>query len=1033
MKSFFGILTKIVVCLLICLIIIGAVGYITTHPDLGVGKLEISAVRAEERGYSLTLTSTGSGKVDASQYRLICNGEYPLSGELLPGKSLTVWVEAEAGGIATLENSDGAQRVPLPEMPLGVAYLSHAGVWGYTADIATDSFNKELLAMLCSPDAEVVISEVMPRQKNGEAWVELYNKADKDIDLSRYSLHNSLARGGVKLEGYISGGEYLVLNLASLKDNLSLTDTLCLVKDNVMQHYVKWSEHTVPNISCSGNGLKCLYYTSPTPGGKNGEAVESTDVTIGKPMVQISELMLKNTFGVAPLTGRRMAWAELYNSSDEDITLEGLYLSDDNKDLFKWALPAKEIKAGEHAVVFFCGKDAPKDGLMAPFELKGNAVYLTDIKSLKSQEVRADNANENQSVNGDGEALDFVSIGVKNDTRADSRLMLKINEVCSVHAPKSKNTDWVEIYNPTDKAVSLDGVYLTDGKKEPERYALSGSVPAKGYKVIKNSGISIAAEGEQIYLYYGGYFTDVFNVPRLLPQYTAGRLPEDAELHSSGEVTHYGVYLMSATQGEKNSTDILLGYADAPVFSKNGGYYENGTTLSITAEAGSKIYYTLDGSTPSEQSIPYGGEITVNETTVVRAVCIRDGYASSPETVGTFRTGEDKHTLPVVCLSINKDDLEYVSQSKDRLDWRERAGYVEYYNESGELQTAFPAGLSIGGNGTRHYPQRTFNLHMRGAYGQSSVIYPFFKNNDSIIEYSSLSLRNCGQDTYYTRMRDAYISMAMDGTNANNAKTFFTVVYVNGKYHGLYEFKENQNEDYLASHTGCDKDTVQLVRNNTYVYNKIGKNTDIKSLIRFALETDCADDAVYQEFLTRVDEDAYTDYLIAVGFFVLNDIYNQKSMRSMDGVAKWQPILFDLDGGLGIYSARSKILSRFFTDDGMYTPSGMKMETVIFNAFFENAGWREKFVERYAYLLNTSLSTESLLELFDGMTQSIAPEMERHCKRWHTPSSVTLWEENVEKMRNVIINRREHAIKEIKDIFKLSDERMAQLFPNDFN
>ena len=214
---------------------------------------------------------------------------------------------------------------------------------------------------------------------------------------------------------------------------------------------------------------------------------------------------------------------------------------------------------------------------------------------------------------------------------------------------------------------------------------------------------------------------------------------------------------------------------------------------------------------------------------------------------------------------------------------------------------------------------------------------------------------------------------------------------------------------------------------------KIGKNTDIKSLIRFALETDCADDAVYQEFLTRVDEDAYTDYLIAVGFFVLNDIYNQKSMRSMDGVAKWQPILFDLDGGLGIYSARSKILSRFFTDDGMYTPSGMKMETVIFNAFFENAGWREKFVERYAYLLNTSLSTESLLELFDGMTQSIAPEMERHCKRWHTPSSVTLWEEIVEKMRNVIINRREHAIKEIKDIFKLSDERMAQLFPNDFN
>ncbi len=1039
MKLLKDILIKTVAAVIISLILVGVFGHLLTVPGEGMGRPEIVLVDTDLQGYIITVRNKGTGIIKPSALKIYCN-EKPieLPCEIEAGLSVDIQLgEALPQSVVQMEFNGETQSVVLPDMLPGTVYKKNNESWGFSADIAQNGFADDLLSLLAPQDAKVIINEVMPRDANGNSWIELYNRSDKNIDLSDYSLHNNLERAGEKLSGSIAPNGYTVISLGETGSvNISVGDSLYLVSDNKFSSYVKINPCSVPYVSCSANGFGCRYHTVPTPGAENSDAVDATDVTAGRCEIYINELSVINNLSIAPLTARRMAWAELYNQGPNDINLSGMFLSDDADDLFKWALPAQTVKAGEYAMVFFCGGDAEKNTLMAPFALDKNtkAIYLTDIKSLKCQMISTQNAKENLSVDGDGKQLDFISPCGQNDIKPDNRLHLKINEVSSVHTAKSNTEDWVEIYNPTDKQIDLSGVYLTDSKKEPTKYALSGNIPAKGYKVIKDSGISIAAEGEQIYLYYGGYFTDVFNVPKLLPQYTAGRVSQGIKIGGTDNLsTQYGVYLMPATSGKKNSEDILMGYAEAPIFSQEGGYYQNGTVLSISAQDGADIYYTLDGSTPTEKSARYSGQITITKTTVVRAVCIKKGYAASAETVGTFRTGEDNHTIPVVCLSINKADLDYVVASKDRLDLRERAGYVEYYNENGVLQTAFPAGLSIGGNGTRHYAQRTFNLHLRGAYGQSSVVYPFFANNDSIIEYSSLSLRNCGQDTYYTRLRDAYISMAADGMNANNAKTYFAVVYLNGKYHGLYEFKENQNEDYLASHTGCDRDTVQLVRNNTNVYNKVGKNTDIKNLIKFALETDCADEAVYQEFLTYVDEDAYTDYLIAVGFFVLSDVYNQKCMRSMDGVAKWQPILYDLDSGLGSNTYKRKILSQFFSDKGVFTASGMKMETVVYNAFFENAGWREKFVQRYAYLLNTSLSTESLLALFDRMVDTIAPEMERHCKRWNTPSNVETWESNVEAMRNAIIKRREHALMEIKDLFRLSDEKMAQLFPNDYN
>ena len=53
------------------------------------------------------------------------------------------------------------------------------------------------------------------------------------------------------------------------------------------------------------------------------------------------------------------------------------------------------------------------------------------------------------------------------------------------------------------------------------------------------------------------------------------------------------------------------------------------TEVTITAEEGATIYYTIDGSTPTTSSTQYAGAFTVMATTTVKAIAVKDGNISN--------------------------------------------------------------------------------------------------------------------------------------------------------------------------------------------------------------------------------------------------------------------------------------------------------------------------------------------------------------------------------------------------------------------
>ncbi len=113
------------------------------------------------------------------------------------------------------------------------------------------------------------------------------------------------------------------------------------------------------------------------------------------PSIRINEFMASNGDSLKDANGDSPDWIELYNTSDEDINLKGLCLSDGKKTLDKFVFPDWVLPAHGYLIVFASGiEQITENELHTGFKLSadGERVVLSfggeilDIISFDAQE-----------------------------------------------------------------------------------------------------------------------------------------------------------------------------------------------------------------------------------------------------------------------------------------------------------------------------------------------------------------------------------------------------------------------------------------------------------------------------------------------------------------------------------------------------------------------------------------------------------------------------------------------------------------------
>ena len=133
--------------------------------------------------------------------------------------------------------------------------------------------------------------------------------------------------------------------------------------------------------------------------------------------------------------------------------------------------------------------------------------------------------------------------------------------------------------------------------------------------------------------------------------------------------------------------DILSLFGDylvsAPIISIRGGEYDDVLKVEISSEDNLSIYYTTDGSEPTEQSQIYGGAIEIGDgETTLSAICVDEKGRSSLVSEETYVITLTTPEAPSVSLSSGT----YTSQMEINVSVPD--GATAYYTWDGSTPTA---------------------------------------------------------------------------------------------------------------------------------------------------------------------------------------------------------------------------------------------------------------------------------------------------------------------------------------------------------
>lgn len=749
-----------------------------------------------------------------------------------------------------------------------------------------------------------------------------------------------------------------------------------------------------------------------TPGAANLFREEHVlDVREGE--VAINEVMTHNVNQFPDEDGDCGDYVELRNTTGHPVNLSGYWLSDNAGKPAKWQFPDVTLPAGGCLAVHCSGKNRKTDPahLHTSFRLsEDETLSLTQPGGAVISAVTLPKLDAGQALSWADGWTDMLpptpnlpntfDSAAELDARALARLSggVYISEIMA--APADDTPDWVELYNSGSTDADLSGFGLSDRLDSARRWQFpqGTSIPGYGRLAVFLVGANGAASKDHLTAPFalpadggctvslcdpGGRVADALFLPGQYPGIAYGRGADGA----------LG-YLADATPLKPNGA-ALKDRVEGAEYSRTGGLFKTGDRFSVTlsAQPGDRIYYTLDCTDPDETKTLYtGNPIEVSGTTILRTRVYRNGCLPSLMDAQSYLYDvQAASEVPyVVSLVSDPDGLysdergimvmgpnaeekfphgDYNRGANFWMEW-EREAHVEVFTGAGDTAVSQECGIKLHGRNTRAYELKCFKVMAKNCYGDDRFRYPLFHERP-YDEYEAFLLRYSGQDYKYTFMRDVVMTNQAKYTSVMYMESEECICYLNGEYYSAMYIRENVSPFSIARREGWtgQEDAIDLVKSGKEA--KQGSNESYAALKVFLETHDNNTQAVYDRIAHDVDIDNFIQFITLQVVYGPPDTVNVKRYRNTHADGKWRWVVYDFDRGL-----RGGADS---TDGFELMAQGTNAQ--LFKAFMANDALRERFLTYLNEALSTFLSSDELLAAVDAQYERTKPMLPQYLSK----------------------------------------------------
>ena len=599
-------------------------------------------------------------------------------------------------------------------------------------------------------------------------------------------------------------------------------------------------------------------------------------------------------------------------------------------------------------------------------------------------------------------------------------------------------SSWIEIYNPTTNDVNLAGWSLTTDTNNlrqwrfPQVTLLSAADAnqSDNFMVVFASGKNRTNNTAELHTSFqlpvtGGFLALVdpsTNIVAVFNSYPVQQQDISYGLDPA-DLTTQG-YFVNATPGKPND---MTGATAAPgvTFSQSGSTFQSSFGLTLSSGAGATIYYTTNGTVPTQNSLVYQTGITIDHSMQVRARAFVPGLMPGAIHSETYlQMASDlaltNSTLPAIIIyNFNAGPAQAFSNQMANVSiYEPQNGATSLTNAPTLTQRA---GIHLHGNSTLGSPKKSFAVEFWDDLNNDMDCTPLgFPADSDFILY--------GPDTYEpVLMHNPLIYKISNEIGRYASRTRFVEVYVNNgggpvtlnDYNGIYVLEEkikwgkdrvniskagsvdalhpddnsgtNVTGGYIAKVDALDtgeRGFVAYRQTNAYDYPKEAEmktpqrapqkqylQNYMNSFSNALSGTNFTDPQLgYRPF---IDVPSWIDYHIlnVVALNVDTLAGSAYYYKDRNDVIRYGPI-WDFDRSQG-----SKEIYSFGPIGWAQGPTDM-FRKYWWGRIFTDPDFWQAWIDRYQDLRATTLSTNHIFGLIDGFAAEVAPQDAREAARW---------------------------------------------------